>query len=148
MMTHRSVVAMVALVPLCLSSCANPRGEAIIDVAGSDFAFVAPDTVAPGPTRFRFQRTGTVGHEVAIGRVKQGVSLAQVLAAEVSGSPVDSLYDDGDGLLFADVSEHTETELLLDLAPGRQYVLMCTLEKDGKPHTMLGMVKGLTVRAR
>lgn len=147
MKTRHHVVASFALL-LSVSSCASPRREALIDVVGSDFAFVAPDSADPGPTRFRFQRSGTVAHEVAIGRVKQGVPLSRVLAAEASGSPVDSLYDEGDGLLYADISEHTETELLLDLAPGRQYVLMCTLEKDGKPHTMLGMVKGLTVRAR
>ena len=138
----------MALLQVSISSCASPRGDAIVDVVGSDFAFVAPESVAPGPTRFRFKRLGTVAHEVAIGRVKQGVSLSRVLAAEVSGSPADSLYDDGNGLLFADVNEHAETELLLDLAPGRQYVLICTLETNGKPHAMLGMVKGLTVRVR
>lgn len=131
-----------------LAGCAAAAAERVVEVTGSDFAFVAPDTLSPGTTRFHFRRTGTVAHEVAIARVKLGVPIAQVLSAEARGDDTEALYDQGSGLLYAAVTEQAEAELLVDLEPGRQYVLACTLDENGKPHTMLGMVKAITVRER
>ena len=53
-------------------------------IEGTDFAFVAPDTMSPGPTRFRFQRSGTVAHEMAIARVKAGTTLAPERVARLA----------------------------------------------------------------
>ena len=131
-----------------LAGCAAAPAERVVEVTGTDFAFVAPDTLSPGATRFRFRRTGTVAHEVAIARVKRGVPLAQVLSAEARGDDTQALYDEGAGLLYAAITEQAEAELLVDLEPGRQYVLACTLDENGKPHAMLGMVKAITVRER
>ena len=131
-----------------IASCSAADAVPIIEVAGSDYALIAPDTLPSGPTRFRFHSTGTVAHELAMARVKAGVSLAQVLATELRGGEVEALYDPGDGLLYASPGDRVEAELLLDLEPGRSYVLVCTLETDGKSHATLGMVRGLTVRAR
>ena len=133
---------------LAVVACAQVREVPVVEVTGSDFAFIAPDTLDPGPTRFRFVRTGTVEHEMAIARVKQGITLAQALTTEMSGGDVETVYDVGDGLLFAAVGETVEAELLIDLQPGRHYVLNCTRVTNGKPHTMLGMAKGVTVRVR
>jgi hypothetical protein len=78
--------------------------------------------------------------------VKRGVPLDSVLRLEVAGGNIDGLYDPGEGLLYTAVGETVDAQLLVTLEAGRDYVLICTLEKDGKPHSMLGMVRGLRVR--
>ena len=142
----RSVPRLAAC--LVAVACARSPADVTVIIEGTDFAFAAPDTLSPGPTRFRFQRSGTVAHEMAIARVKAGTTLATALKTEAAGGAVEGLYDEGDGLLYADVGETIEAELLVNLEPGRQYVLACTLETNGKVHTTLGMVKGIVVRAR
>jgi hypothetical protein len=146
MFAWRSLVFVASLISLM--SCRRAPAEHIVQVIGRDFAFDAPDTLDAGPTRFHFSRAGTAEHEVAISRVKRGITVAQVLAAEVRGDDPTDLVDDGVGLLFAAVGEHVESDLLVDLEAGRQYVLSCTRETAGKSHAMLGMVKGITVRGR
>ena len=42
-----------------IASCSAAEAVPIIDVAGSDYALIAPDTLPSGPTRFRFHSTGT-----------------------------------------------------------------------------------------
>ena len=137
------------LVLAAIGGCPGARALPVIAVTGVDFAFIAPDSATAGPTRFRFTHRGTVPHELAIARVTLGVRVERVLDTELKGGDVEGLYDPGEGLLYADVGEHVDAELLVDLQPGRTYVLNCTLDgPGGKSHAMLGMVRPLHVRAR
>lgn len=149
-MTYTSCAVCTALLIAC-AACAAPSPPPaqqlpVVEVIGRDFALEAPDSLPPGQTRFRFRREGTVAHEVAIARVRAGVSLDSLLRVELAGGNIDGLYDPGEGLLYADPGEVVEAELLITLEAGRDYVLICTLDKDGKPHSTLGMVRGLRVR--
>jgi hypothetical protein len=143
---------MVLICSLLLSaSCAAPPATVaverpVVQVVGHDYALEAPDSLPAGPTRFGFRSDGTVPHEVSIARAKRGVPLDSVLRLEVAGGNIDGLYDPGEGLLYTAVGETVDAQLLVTLEAGRDYVLICTLEKDGKPHSMLGMVRGLRVR--
>ncbi|MBY0489359.1 MAG: hypothetical protein K2R93_05915 [Gemmatimonadaceae bacterium] len=123
----------------------HPVAVPVVQIVGHDFAFEAPDSLPPGPTRFAFRSDGTVPHEVAIARVKRGVSLDSVLRVEIAGGDIDGLYDPGEGLLYTAVGETVTAELQVTLEAGRDYVLACTLEKDCKAHSMLGMVRGVRV---
>ncbi len=142
----RTAVWMLALTTACAVAPAEKPVEApVVQIVGHDFALESPDSLPAGPTRFAFRSDGTVPHEVAIGRVKRGVSLDSVLRVELAGAEVAGLYDPGEGLLYTAVGETVEAELQVTLEAGRDYVLICTLEKDGKPHSTMGMVRGLRV---
>lgn len=150
---RRLAAAGVVVTTACLAACPAPQDRAVIEpptvtVVGRDFAFEAPDSLPPGPTRFAFRSVGTVPHEMAIARVKRGVSLDSVLRLELAGADITGLYDPGEGLLYTALGETVDAELLVTLEPGRDYVLNCTLEEKGKPHAMLGMVRGLRVPSR
>lgn len=135
---------------ILLASCktaAPPDELPLVNVIGRNFALEAPDSLPAGPTRFRFRNDGTVAHEVAIGRVKNGVSLDSLLRLELAGKDIEGLYDPGEGLLFANNGETIDSELVVTLEKGRDYVLICTLDEKGKPQSMLGMVRGLRVKA-
>lgn len=140
-------VALLAAVSACAVAPAEKHApERVVQVVGHDFALEAPDSLPAGRTRFAFRSDGTVPHEVSIARVKRGVSLDSVLRLELAGGNIDGLYDPGEGLLYTAVGETVDAQLLVTLEAGRDYVLICTLEKDGKPHSMLGMLRGLRVR--
>lgn len=138
--------ALMLTLTACQASPPPPPDIPVVDVVGRDFALEAPDSLPPGPTRFRFRREGTVAHEVAMARVKAGVPLDSLLRIELAGGDINGMYDPGEGLLYLDPGEVIDAELLITLEAGRDYVLICTLDKDGKTHAMLGMVRGLRVR--
>lgn len=136
-----------ALALALAAACA--REAPVVEVTGRDYALTAPDTLAPGVTRFHFTSAGSVAHEVAIARIKDGVPLATVLASEFKGADPEGLYDPGEGLLFAEPGQRVDAELLVDLKPGRTYMLICTLDAKGDTtHAMLGMLHPVHVRAR
>ena len=134
---------------LCVVGCNSMPRIRQVTYTGSDFAFQGPDTVAAGPTRFRFKNAGSVNHELALALLRPGVTGAQALAAELSGADVDSVYE-ADGLLYLPLGEQVDMSLAIDLQPGRNYVLMCTLDAGNRktPHVQLGMFKSLTVLTR
>jgi hypothetical protein len=59
------------------------------------------DTVTPGPVALGFHNGGKVAHEMGVVRLKEGASLAQVLAAERAGGDVESFFDGTVGILIA-----------------------------------------------
>ncbi len=146
---HLSQPAGWAVLLLWLAGCADPARPREVRFVGADFAFQGPDTVAPGRTIFRFTNAGTLNHELGLGLLRPGVTGAQALAAELHGADVDSIYE-SDGLLFAPSGAQVDMGLVIDLKPGRNYVLICTLDAGPKntPHVQLGMFKSLTVRPR
>jgi hypothetical protein len=139
-----SAMWMLALTSACaVAPAEKPVEVPVVQIVGHDFALESPDSLPAGATRFAFRSDGTVPHEVGIQRVKRGVTLDSVLRAELAGGDVEALYDPGAGLLYTAVGETVEAALQVTLEAGRDYVLICTLEKDGKPHSMMGMVRGL-----
>ena len=131
---------------LLTASCGSPRAVREVIVNGTEYAFVSPDTLGAGPVRFLFRNTGHMAHEVGIGRVKAGIPLDSVLRMELRGDDIERVYDAGEGLLYAEVGEVVEAALHVELLPGRDYVLICTLpDSTGKAHSMRGMIRGLRV---
>jgi hypothetical protein len=148
-MRLRDGVRVVSAIGAVVFAAGCARGVPVIEVTGRDYALTAPDSAAPGLTRIHFVANGTVAHEVAIARVKAGVKLDSLLAIELKGADVEGLYDPGEGLLYAEPGERVDGELLVDLAPGRSYMLICTLAAKGDTtHSMLGMLHPLHVRAK
>jgi hypothetical protein len=111
-------------------------------VTGTDYAFEVPAHIRAGETLFSFENRGTVRHELSIVLVKEGFDTDSVMAGIVAGSPRRNFVDGQAALIVARPGEPTGPRIWMNLAPGRTYVIICTLKDtpEAKPHVMLGMV--------
>lgn len=122
-----------------------PTAEAarrIIEVTARDFAFDAPDTIAPGPVTFRFTNHGPDIHHVYIANLPEGKTLTD-LVNETKGEllPAWAMTVGGPGAQIP--GGHGETSLTL--TPGR-YAMVCIVPApDGVPHLKKGMMHEFTV---
>jgi len=127
-------------------SCRPPARS--VTVAGTDYAFQAPDTLSGGRTAISFQNRGRVPPELVMGRLKPGITHDQVLERLRTGGDPQEFLDAMIGVLIAPPGQTSGGELLVDLVPGRTYAIVCQF-RDGAgqpPHLMLGMHKSLAVR--
>lgn len=129
-------------------ACAPSESPNAVTVGGLDYAFQAPDTLPAGPTVFRFENRGEVRHEMILVRLKEGVTIQQLMDGVQSGSDPSEFLEGGPGILLAQPGQTTEARLLVDLLPGRTYALVCNLRDspDTQPHTVLGMRDSFYVR--
>lgn len=155
--TERRRGSAAVLVVLCMAAslagvaCTAPQAEVNdVIVRGTDYAFDVPDTLPPGQTAFTFANGGKVPHEMILVRLKEGVTLPQVLQAVQTGSDPGEFTEAGTAILIAPPGDTARTRLLVDLLPGRTYAMVCNFE-DGEgqpPHVALGMVKSIEVTAQ
>lgn len=112
-----------------------------VRVAGLDYAFEAPDTLPPGPTVFHFENRGEVEHEMILVRLREGVTLDDVLEGAREGAESSEFVEGGLGILVVDAGEAAANQIFVDLVPGRDYALLCFLQDspDDPPHIRLGM---------
>lgn len=138
----RMLLALVTSVAGCTPPAA-PVHEVLI--TGAEYTFVHPDTLASGPTVFRFVNAGKVRHEMNLGRLKPGVTLAQALAAGPKGG---ELFESWGAILIAAPGDTVPGRVLIDLVPGATYVLWCNFhDSAGAPaHATLGMTASLAVK--
>lgn len=140
-------VVTLALSSAGLAACNPDPAPPSVVVVGSDYAFALPDTIAPGPTSFSLENTGRVEHEVAMARLKPGVTLAQAWEAMQAGGDADALLAETVGVLFAQPGRGSAGRLVVDLVPGSTYALMCFLQDspNDPPHSALGMMASFAV---
>ncbi len=126
---------------LLLPGCATEEPPNEVTVIGIDYAFDLPDTLPPGPTAIAFENRGDVAHEMILVRLKEGVTLEDVMQGIQAGANPDELTEGGPGILMAGPGETAASRLLVDLLPGHTYALVCNFqdEPDAPPHTALGM---------
>lgn len=112
-----------------------------VTVVGLDYAFQAPDTLPPGRTEFAFENRGEVDHEMILVRLKEGVTLEEVMEGVRGGDDPGVYTEGGPGILIAGPGQTTASRLAVELLPGRTYALVCNFrdEPDDPPHTALGM---------
>ena len=137
-----AVAASLALGSVWVAGCSGAEAPQEVTVVGLDYAFTGVETLSPGPTVFSFENRGDVPHEMILVRLKEGVTLSQVMEAVESGADPREFTEGGPGILIAAPGETTESALLVDLLPGRTYALVCNLrdEPEAPPHTELGML--------
>ena len=148
--TKRQATNALAICSLTASVRASKlfgQAPASVTIRGLDYAFQAPDTIAGGPTLFTLENLGTVRHEVAIARIKEGHTFAEVFAAKTPGER-NALLDGLVGLIIADPGKTALGQLLASMDKGRSYVLFCNLRDapDKPQHMTLGMARLLYVR--
>ena len=138
-----------ALLLMVASSCAAPSSshERIIDVVATDYAFQAPDTVAPGPAVLRLTNRGGVPHEMIVMKLRPGISVADLFAAQQRGEDFRPSLDGGNAVLFAGPGTTGDGRLAVDLEQGRDYALWCNFQDgEGTPtHSTMGMFRQIHV---
>lgn len=110
-------------------------------IVGTEYAFQYPRTLAPGRHRIAFVNAGTVRHEVVMLLLKPGITLQHLIDVQKAGGNVDPLIEDAIGVLHSPAGTSPLGLLDIDMRPGRDYTIICTLTSDDKspPHLMLGM---------
>lgn len=130
----------------CQQQSGSPPAQEVTIVA-HDYAFQFPESLAAGPTTFRFRNDGKVDHEMFMVPLKPGVTWADAMQRAKAGENTDSLYDHMIGVLIAKAGVTTPGALSVDLLPNRTYAFFCWF-KDGpdkKQHSDLGMISSRTI---
>jgi len=145
------LVAPLVLAMLLLVSVPQLGAEEV-KIIGRDFSFDAPPILRAGNTTFIFENLGAVRHEMIIRRLRQGVTEQQISEAHQAGIPLPKQIEqfaDGEvlGILIAKSRQSSSGKLVVELVPGRTYLLLCQLEDpQGMPrHNVLGMYKTFKV---
>jgi len=120
-----------------------------VTIVATDYAYRVPASVPPGMTAFRFINQGTHPHEVQLFRFLPSVTAQTARAYLAAGAVPDSAADASGSVLIALPGVTAHEEVLVSLAPGERYGLMCEFrDAPAKPkHTTLGMVALLEVRS-
>ena len=133
---------------LASGACTRRPSEHPLIITGTDYAFQTPDTVPAGQAVIRFVNQGKVPHELALARLKAGVTLDQVLERMREGAEPDELLDGMAGVLFATPGDSSFGRLVVELSRGRTYGMICNFRDapDQPPHVALGMVASFQVK--
>ena len=121
-------------------------GAEEVKIIGRDFAFDAPAVLGAGMTTFAFENPGQLRHEVIIVLLREGVTEQQIKEAHQRGMPLgkqrEQFWDSEVlGILLAMPGQSSAGKLVVNLVPGRTYLMICQLEAPvGAPrHNILGM---------
>lgn len=129
------------LAALIVCAC-TAREIPVVDITAVNYAFQAPASVPPGPTRFRFINAGTVPHEVQLFVFKSGISPDSGRALlRLQDRVPDSLADSAGAVLVAAPHTTAPEQVYVELEPGRLYALLCQFRDSEKTerHDRLGM---------
>ena len=139
---HGLTRLLLPVAAIALLAAAGAGREQDVRITGNDYAFVLPQHVAAGETRFSFQNEGRVRHELSIALIKPGFDPDSVVANLVAGSARRDFLDGQASLIVSRPDDAPGPRLLIDLLPGRAYLVVCTLRDapDRPTHAMLGMI--------
>ena len=117
-----------------------------INLAASDFAFSAPDTVPAGPTWIRMTNAGKEFHHVIVIHLDSGRTVDEFLKAFAANPQQPPAWSHPmGGPIAPSPGGAAATATAVDLIPGT-YALICVVPSaDGVPHIAKGMSRQLTV---
>lgn len=124
-----------------LASLACTEPSRTVEIHGKDYAFVAPGTVPPGNTTFRFINDGSVLHEVQLFQFRKGTS-PEAAARLLAAAPLpDSAFESSGAVLITPPGTSAREQVMIPLARGQVYGLLCEFrDADSLPHhSALGM---------
>ena len=129
-----------------MDAAAAAPAPPVVTVVAADYSYRMPDTVAAGMTTFRLVNRGTEMHHVAIYRLRDGHTMADLLGAMKPEAPAPAWADALGGPNTPAPGDSTEASL--ELTPGH-YAMICVIPAaDGVPHVMKGMAHAFTVVRR
>jgi hypothetical protein len=127
-------------------SAAEHAGHAApreVTIVANDFAFVAPDTIPAGLTKFVLKGQGREIHHATVARLDSGKTIDDLMAAFRTPGPPPKWVTFIGGPNVPDPGK--EANATLELTPGN-YALICFVDTPDKvPHFAKGMFHGFTV---
>lgn len=143
-------ISIILTLAAMASACQTAAGPAEVLVEARDYAFLAPDSLPAGPTAFGLTNAGTVPHEVIVVRLRPDADIREILRLDAADSSWSALRDATSGILTADPNVTTPGQLLVNLAAGERYLLVCNFQdaESAPTHFHLGMLKVLHVYAK
>ncbi len=116
-----------------------------LTIKARDYVFYdMPDTITAGATEIRLENAGPELHHVQLVRLEEGKTMDDLLAAVKAGPGPLPAWAVEVGGPNTPVPNGTSVTLV-DFEAGN-YAIVCVIpSKDGVPHFMKGMVRGLTV---
>ena len=129
-----------ALACLGAGAC-RPAAPQELQVIGTDYGFTVPATVPAGPTTIRFVNRGKVPHEMALGRLREGMTADSVMARLAEGRDPGEVTDGVVGILIVEPGDSSIGALRTDLVSGRTYMMICQFQDADTlpPHVAMGM---------
>jgi uncharacterized cupredoxin-like copper-binding protein len=122
---------------------ASLPGKSDLTISLVDYGYGTSGALTAGSHRILVRNDGNQSHELEIARLLPGKTPADLAAwAENMSGPPPANFIGG----ISPIAPGKENELALTLTPGH-YVMLCFLPdvKDGKPHTVHGMVRAFTI---
>jgi uncharacterized cupredoxin-like copper-binding protein len=122
----------------------EPRAQAAIRVAASEYSYSMPTQVAGGVVTFEMMNEGRELHEFGLARLEEGRTVDDLLAAIRKGEQPEWL----EGLAGVPILSPGHSATLTTQLPGEgSYVFVCFLPSpQGAPHINLGMVASFEVK--
>jgi hypothetical protein len=141
---------LLSLLGIAATACSAPSPapeERVIDIVALDYAFQVPDTVRPGPALLRLTNHGAVAHEVIVMKLRPGVSVEQLFAAQQHDESFRPSLDGGVAVLFANPGTTGDGRLTVNFEAGHDYALWCNFQDGNEAplHSALGMFKQIHV---
>jgi hypothetical protein len=126
------------------TSAPGAESLADIDVKLTDYDFELETGLTPGRHVIKVENTAAQTHEIVIAKLHPGKSAKDLVDWELGGrkGAAPGKYLAG----MAPIEQGATARFEINVEPG-EYALICFLPdaKDGKPHTMHGMLKQVTV---
>lgn len=138
----------LAAVTLSLATLAcQPAAPRVLQITGTDYAFAVPPKVQAGPATIRFANNGKVPHEMALGRLRTGMTADSVMTRIAEGRDPGDVTDGVVGILIVEPGQSSIGGLQTDLLAGRTYVMICQFRDADSlpPHIAMGMQASFTV---
>lgn len=147
---RRSILSLLvpAIIALSATSCQDVSADStakphLVTVTAGDFYFRMPDTLPAGMTTLRIVNKGPQLHHVALFRLNDGHTLADLTTALGAKGPLPAWAEEVGGPNAPAPGDSAETTLELDSG---QYAALCLIPgDDGVPHVMKGMSHSFTV---
>jgi uncharacterized cupredoxin-like copper-binding protein len=138
-------MAVAAVIPVFAWFAACGGGDEkesyVVPVEANEFSFTMEDEIKAGVVTFETKNIGGVPHEFAFGKVEDGKTIDDVMAAIEAGEQPEWITDVG-AVPVLDSARSEQFTRTLD--PG-QYIFLCFLPgPDGAPHISFGMAKMFT----
>ena len=142
---RRVAVAAVVLIAAMLGGCGGGAAPStVVRAAGTEYAYVMPDTITGGVVSMEFANVGKESHEFGLGRLKPGTTLADFRRQLTNGDnkgPAGSVDVGGVPLL----SPGKHVTITRTLQSGT-YVLVCFVPApDRRTHFAHGMIRSFEV---
>lgn len=136
----------LAALALLAAACAPAAEEApaapqAVTITTTDFAFAAPDTIAPGMTTITLTNAGAQPHHIIMARLDEGKTVDDLVAdfnANPTSVPVYATWHGANSTVMPGSSSTTTINL-----PAGTYALLCFVPDpaDGAPHFAKGMAR-------